>query len=380
MKHYDVIIVGRGLTGLSTAWHLKRLGIRRIVLIAPKRMTSNCGSLLATMATTTLHDNISRPVHNLGADITRTLLATTRHGFSQLADLLDCWNLSHAVGQVRRIALTDHETEEMEIATTWLESHGFPARHTKRPSKYHGCKSLQLDGAASLSFNSKDLLNKMEQEIKVDSISSTVTSMTTQSSGLLVQTACGERYQGEIVVAACHEGIRKLIPDLSESLVNHADQSVEFELLRGELPINPGDHVLAGHGHYWLTYHHQKRLTAGGCKFLRKWAGVEAEKATVMTEISQTLKNKWEEIFAIQLSEPKSSLGFLELCACDELPIIGPMYGDSRVLVASGFINSGVSLAMAAGQGLAEFITAGKSQTISPVFLPARMRSLPESL
>ena len=181
------------------------------------------------------------------------------------------------------------------------------------------------------------------------------------------------------MVAACHAGIKTLVPELATTLVNHADQRVEFDLLEGDAPIEPGDHVLAEHCHFWVTYTHHKKLIAGGARFLRKWGGVEAESSTVMDHISTTVKKKWEDIFDIKLSEAISARGFIELYACDELPIIGPMFGNSRILVASGYMNSGSSFALAAGQGLAEYVATGKSKSVSSIFLPNRLRSLPES-
>lgn len=379
MNSYDVIIIGRGLSALSTAWHLRRLGIRRLCLVAPNRTWSNCGSYLGHTATVSLHDNITRSVHNLGADVARDLLALSRRGFSQLVDFLQTWNLPHATGQVIRLGLSEHEAVEMEIASKWLSENGFPSGHEKNSTSYSGCHSVQYDGAASVSFDMQELLNRFEKDLKTETIVTTVASLAEQPGCIAVNTSCGKKYHSELVVTACHEGIKNLVPDLASTLVNHADQRIEFELVRGKIPLMPGDHVLAGHGHFWATYTRQKRLIAGGAKFLRKWGGVEAASASVMDNVSMAVKKKWEEVFAIKLSAPISTRGFIELYACDELPVIGPMYGNSRILVASGYRNSGGSFALVAGQSLAEFITTGNSKTLSPRFLPIRLRSLPES-
>jgi len=187
------------------------------------------------------------------------------------------------------------------------------------------------------------------------------------------------KFHCELVVVACHDGIKQLVPDLAPALINHADQRIEFKILGGHIQLNPGDHVVAGHNHYWLTYSHRRSVIAGGARFLRKWGGVEAEGAPVINDITKTVKEKWEQILNIKLSPPQSANGFIELYACDELPIIGPMFGQSRILVASGYMNSGASFSLAAAQGLAELITKGHSASVSPNFWPARLRSLPES-
>lgn len=379
MKSYDVIIIGRGLSALSTAWHLRRLGIGRVCLMAPNQNWSNCISFSGHMATASLHDNISRTVHNLGVEAAKDLLALGRLGFSQLVDLLETWRLPHATGQVIRIGLSDHETTEMEVATKWLKENGFPSALKKASLPFHGCRSVQHDGTAAVSFDMQGLLSRLEQDLNAETMVTTVGSLEEKESGVVVNTSCGKKFHSEIVVAACHAGIKTLVPELATALVNHADQRVEFDLVEGDAPIEPGDHVLAEHSHFWVTYTHQKRLIAGGARFLRKWGGVEAESATVMDHVSTTVKNKWEDIFDIKLSEPISARGFIELYACDELPIIGPMFGNSRILVTSGYMNSGSSFALAAGQGLAEYVATGKSKSVSSIFLPNRLRSLPES-
>jgi glycine/D-amino acid oxidase-like deaminating enzyme len=378
MKSYEVVIIGRGLTALGVAWHLKRLGIKRICLVAPPRSSHNCASFLAHTATASLHENISRTVHNLGAPISRDLLDLTRRGFSQLANFVADWNLPHSVGEVLRFSLSDHETTEMDVATEWLNQHGFAASHDKNSASSQFF-STQFDGAASLSFDVKLFLETLEKEANVESFSTKIVSIYTDTKGATLSTPSSSKYHCELVVVACHDGIKQLVPDLAPALINHADQRIEFKILNGNIQLKPGDHALAGHNHYWLTYSHQRTLITGGARFLRKWGGVEADEAPVISDITKTVKEKWEQILKIKLSTPLATTGFIELYGCDELPIIGPMFGQSRILVASGYMNSGASFSLAAAQGLAELITKGYSTAVSPNFWPARLRSLPES-
>jgi glycine/D-amino acid oxidase-like deaminating enzyme len=112
---------------------------------------------------------------------------------------------------------------------------------------------------------------------------------------------------------------------------------------------------------------------------MRTWGGVEATDASASHSISLIIKQRLEALLGVKLSKPRSAVGFIELLACDELPIIGPMFGNTRILIASGFMNSSVSFRLAAGRGLAEFIADGQSPTVSEAFLPRRLRSLPES-
>jgi glycine/D-amino acid oxidase-like deaminating enzyme len=101
-----------------------------------------------------------------------------------------------------------------------------------------------------------------------------------------------------------------------------------------------------------------------------------------MTNVTNTVKTKIGELFradGVKLSDPVTAAGILDIRACDEIPIIGPMFGDSRVLLASGYMGSGLTLGFAAGLGLADFVAAGKSRIIPSLFHPNRLRSLAET-
>lgn len=379
MKSYDVIIVGRGLAALSTAWHLNRLGIRRICLIGPTPTQDNCHSMLASCAFASLHDNITRAVHNLGPEVAKDLMFLARCGLFELINHLERWSIDRALGQVIRLGLSQHETQEMKIATTWLSQNGYPAHHVEKPSFQKTCDSIQFDGAASISFDSDVLMKRLETNSACDVWPTDVILAEQLSSSMRLRTSSGQIFESELAVLACHQGIKSLLPILAPTLVNHADQSVEFDIQSGHLHTNQGDHIIAGHGQLWFTHSHKNKLRAGGARFMRPWAGVEATEATASPAISINIKQTIENLLGVKLSRPKSAVGFIELLACDELPIIGPMFGNSRFLIASGFMNSSLSFRLAAGRGLAEFITQGRSSTVSDSFLPRRLRSLPES-
>lgn len=379
MKSYDVIIVGRGLTALSTAWHLKRLGIRRVCLIGPTPTPDNCHSLLANYALASLHDNVTRAVHNLGPEVAKDLMLLARSGLFELTSHLERWNIDRAFGQIIRLGLSQHESQEMKIATNWLEANGYPAHHEQKTSEFKNCNSVQYDGAASISFDAGALIRKLEIHSECDVESTNVLSTEPIGNSIRLKTSCGQMFESEVAVLACHQDIKNLLPVLAPTLVNHADQLVEFDIQSGIPGTNRGDHVIAGHGQFWFTHTYKNTLAAGGAKFMRTWGGVEATEATASLPISLNIKQTFEKLLGLKLSEPKSAVGFIELLACDELPIIGPMFGNSRILIASGFMNSSLSFRLAAGRGIAEFIAEGRSQTVPETFLPRRLRSLPES-
>ena len=377
MSSFDVIIIGRGITGLSAAWHLYRHGIRKICLIAPKISPETTATLGPGYASVSLHDNISRAVHGQGSEVAHAILNLNRTGFSGLLDFARERNIFHQVGQVSRFADSDLEAKEMTKAVAWLVANGFPASIEKNENRL-----VQRDGAAAASLDISMTLKFLEKESKAAVRSNSVKAIKSNSNGVDVSLEDDTIVSGEMVIAACHSGIKELIPEMEHTLVNHADQWMEFEVTKGTLPLAPGDLTFTAHSHFWMSCATQNTLRAGGARFLRKWAGIEAESAPVMGNITNAVKTKIEELFkseGVKLSDPVKASGILDIRACDEIPIIGPMFGDSRILLASGYMGSGLTLGFAAGQGLAEFVDAGKSKVIPSLFHPNRLRSLTET-
>jgi glycine/D-amino acid oxidase-like deaminating enzyme len=142
--------------------------------------------------------------------------------------------------------------------------------------------------------------------------------------------------------------------------------------------LTPGNLLLSDFSQYWISVTSDRKLRAGGARYLRKWAGVEAIEAHLDEKITSTVKKRIESLFDVKLSNPTLQHALLELRACDEIPIIGPMYDDSRVLMAGGYMGSGLTLGCAAGRGLSEFIIEGRSKTVPAIFHPKRLRSLAE--
>ncbi len=376
MRSFDVIIIGRGMTGLSTARHLKSYGIKSVCIIGPNRDFTNCSSLNAGYASCSLHDNISRIVHGHGDEAASELLGLIRRGFSGLMTEASRFDTPVTEGQVFRLTESVMEEREMLIATSWLSAHGFPAATNKTRTSSRTL-TFQSDGAASASIDVRHLMDHMESDIEFTIRSDQVLGVTPHPGHIEVRTQTGGKILSQIVVVAGHVGIKALIPKLESCLVNHADQWAEFEF-RGKHPaLTPGSLVFADFGQYWLSVTSNQKIRAGGARYLRKWAGVEADHAWLEERITDSIRNRIADLFRVELSAASQQHALLDLRACDEIPIIGPMFDDSRVLVSGGYMGSGLTLGYAAGAGLADFIGKGTSKSVPEIFHPKRLRSLP---
>ena len=373
MKTYDITIIGQGITGLSAALHLNQAGFRNLCMIAPPTTPDNTATISTQYASVTLHDNISRFAHNLGSAMALSSVELNRKGFSSLLAFILAHKLEHQSGEVLRFADSEHESREMDVATNWLASHGFPAA-----IKRSGNTIVQRDGAASLCLNGSDILHALRNETLGQHIPDQVTGITSHANGITLSLATGEKINSEMVILACHRGIKDLLPTMSQSLVNHADQLV---YLRTDQPIKnarPGDVLFTQHSQFWAVIKTPNHVVAGGAKFLRKWGGIEANKADVLPQVTEAIAEKFTRILGVKHLTPMTSSGLIDLRACDERPIIGPMFGNQRILMGCGYMGSGITLGYAAGQGLAEFVSTGRSTLIPAYFHPSRLRSLPD--
>jgi glycine/D-amino acid oxidase-like deaminating enzyme len=265
----------------------------------------------------------------------------------------------------------------MAKAVAWLTGNGFPASFERI-----GERQVQRDGAAAASLDISLTLSILEKQSRAEVRTNFVKAIRSGPTRVDVSLDDGTVVSSEMVIAACHVGIKELIPTMEHSLVNHADQWMEFKVTNGTLPLDPGDLVFTAHSHFWMSCSGSNTLRAGGARFLRNWAGIEADAAPIMPKITNTVRAKIEELFkadGLKLSDPVKVAGILDIRACDEIPIIGPMFGDSRILLASGYMGSGLTLGFAAGLGLAEFVNSGRSKVVPSVFHPNRLRSLTET-
>jgi glycine/D-amino acid oxidase-like deaminating enzyme len=374
MNTFDVTIIGQGITGLSAAFHLNSAGFRNIAIVAPPPSPQNNTTLSSHYASVTLHDNASRFTHSLGSDLARAMIDLNRKGFSGLLAYVLNNKIQHRRGEVLRFANSDHEAHEMAIATAWLSSQGFPAQ-LKASDDF----IIQRDGAASINFNASDVIDTLRHEVTHHYLPSTVIKIISHSHGIRLELDNRLKVHTEMVITACHQGIKTLLPDMGDVLVNHADQFVVFRSAKRIAKASPGDMLFARHSQFWASIKDDHHIIAGGAKFLRRWGGLEAKSAEVLPQASQAIAQEFEPILGGHQLYEINSGGLIDLRCCDERPLIGPMFGDSRILVASGYMGSGMTLGFAAGQGLAEFVTTGRSKIIPPYFYPARLRHLPDT-
>lgn len=385
-RRFDVAVIGAGVTGLSAAWHLASRGVSQIALSSSTKAqpATRLGTGLASAG---YLDNFTRFSHHFGETEAAGLWRLGEQAFASLRKAAAHFGVQATEGRHVRLATGDDELVEARRAVAQLKAQGFSAALVE--GKGLSLSGLRLDervqavqddgaGSRALSIDAADLLDKVSAAVTAPRIPA-VTHIRHETQGLVLEHDDGTTTGCEIAIVAAHLETARLVPEIASALVSVADQwtSLTFEGSDAFPESLIGTLFTAKHGHEWGGFTGKDRMILGGARYLRRWAGIEAERADAEPRISEHLLKLAVRTFGFGATPRVAGAGgFLDCRPCDELPIVGPMFGDGRVLVATGFLGSGLTLGWLAGDCLAELVVTGKSDKMPRRLWPERLRSL----
>ena len=388
-KRYDVAVIGAGITGLSAALHLEARGVARVALSSSTKPRG--ATRLATgLGTAGFIDNFTRFSYQFGTVTAAESWHFAQNALHSLVSGANRLGISVRTGRHYRLATGEDELVEARRAIAELRGEGFAATLAEGACTIGGLTltprvlAVQEDetketvGAHALAIDCVALMEAMTRAVKARRVPETKR-IRYEPAGLVLEHADGVETRCEVVICAAHLDIAKLVPGIASALVSVADQwcRVVFKEGTGFPDGLIGSVFSAKHGHEWGGFLAPGEMILGGARYLRKWAGIEATEAEVLPAISQHLLKLAVQTFALngrpELAQAES---FLDCRPCDELPVIGPMFGDGRVLVATGFLGAGLTVGWLAGECLAELVATGKSARLPRRYWPERLRSL----
>ena len=377
----DVVVIGAGISGLSTVLHLNQQNVHNIILVdAPERSTS---SLCPGGLSGSFLDNYSRITVVHGLDQAYQIVRFAQNGFLSLLDYLNSRGLPVKVGPRIRLLNTAQEVEEAQIACSELNKSGFSARFLGRgdESEYwsnlgSSILGMQLEGQVGGWTDPTLLLDSLRDGIDYSPICDRVVGLEYLPNRVQLNLENGTTIRSEMVCLCSHIGIDRLIPELKGVFVPYADQWEMFSF-EGNLRHLEGSYLSIGHGYQYGGVPISGSFVLGGGRFLRKGAGIGKTASQSDERVSDFLFDQVRTHFmGISNVKRTDSRALVGCRPCDELPVIGPMFGDGRVLVASGFMGTGLGLGFLAGKCLADFVSFGKSDLACEKFLPIRLRSM----
>ena len=379
MNRVDVAIIGAGVTGLSTAFHLKSLGLESMAVFEDP--ASQVSSLLCPgMAFGGLMDNYTRIEHAYGRHIARDVWGFSHLAFEKLVGFLNAQGAK--LRRVRRLRLLVREDElaEARQATDLLLRDGFSTRfmagHGEFSQGILGDRvlGLQEDMEGAAVFKPEDLRRSLlTEDVASKVIQRRVKRLEVGPKEVAFEAASGERWGSQMVVLAAHGGIAKLSPFFEDVLIPYADQWHQMTVRESGCP----EVVYSAHHGYEWGHIGTDTAWIGGGRFLRPMAGISQPKAEVSDKAYHYLKRGWSGLWpSCALGRAQLSRSFFGLRPCDELPLIGPMFGENRLLLGAGYMGLGLAAGFAAGQALAELIYHGRCFWLPRMLEPRRLRAL----
>ena len=370
----QVTIVGGGITGLSTAYHLNLLGIDQITIIDDHndQTTSRAcaGFVLGSM-----FDNITRLAHAYGLPFASQIYRFSQQAFDSINSFCRQHGVPLTTAEHRRLIVSTNEKIEATKAVTLFRQGGFAAQLLPVDQQLYDSDrvyAVQDDAIGGGYLDLQQLFAKLS--VKVRRIKGRVTAINNDGSYMVD----GKTFASELIVVAGHHHIAELITDLREIIIPYSDQWSVFQLTTANNFLRRGQIYTANHGHEWAVVADNNMLHIGGARFLRRFAGIGDAKPYTDNKISSYLSQRFADYLpslrgCLQLATTTALIG---VRPCDELPIIGPMYGNDRLLFACGYLGNGLSWGFQAGKCLAELIADGYSSSLPRQLWPERLRSM----
>jgi glycine/D-amino acid oxidase-like deaminating enzyme len=374
-EHYDIAIIGGGITGLSAAYHLSQTSYR--VCISENAYPESTSEASAEMITGGFIDNYTRIAQRHGNDLAKSAWTYSCSAFDETIAFAKGQGIPYEAGQRLRLIETEDEKTESLKAVQQLRKAGFASEFDiKLPLGSHNLLGIQVDGPRAAWIEKDKLLNVLRLGSQRCIRRGFTQTLTRDNDHFLMTTTSGP-IRAELVILASHLGIRTLLPNLKEALVPSQDQWLRFRTKdEAVIPFPIGTVLTWRHGHYWAQVERKDRLCLGGARFLRPLAGFEASKAELSEKISTHLPEAWAKYFpGIRLEALVDQKPGLDIRPCDELPLIGPMFGESGVFIGTGYMGQGLSLGFKAGQSLASIVL-GKKDDLPRCLWPERLRNL----
>ena len=382
-NYHPIIIIGAGISGLSTAYHLNKFGFDKLKIISDPNV-SQSHQLEGAYVIGGSWSNFTRISHARGFVDAANIWQFGDQAFDSVEEF--CSNHPEVIwekGQRMRLICSDHELQEAQLAVSQL-SKTTSGVELCAPSKFSGlhnqrCLAVQVDGQRGAYVNAKTFLRALRSHVKQTIIEGKVVQINELANGVEIQLENGLRYMTEMLVVTAHHSIGDLIPNLKNAVIPVADQCLEIILetktKQQESILSAGNFLSANHGYEW-TVCHENQYISGGCRYLRRHGGVGDSFPRYLKNVEQKIIEQFMGIYQTRVKTFKTGYVGTDIYPCDELPLIGPMYGSSKILVATGYMGQGVSYGFYVGKCLTELALTGKSDHLPRIFWPERLRSL----
>ena len=370
-QRVEVAIIGGGITGLTTAQHLKDAG-RRVVVLEAGRIGD--GTTGGTSAHLDYHpdEGFVKLIKRFGEEPARTMVQARRDAIDQIEQWrqrfqIDCdfvripaYLYTESDGGLRSIE-KQHEAARRLGATCEMSR--------EVPLPFRSAGGLRLEGCAR--FHVLQYLRGLAQHIHGDSVTihenTRVLQPPQDGEPCTLETPTG-RVQADVVIAATHSAFHGIC---SIDLRVAPYQSYVLEV---EVDDSTGDALFwddAEPYHYtrWTGSGKPNSLMIGGADHKTGQGGDERQPYRDLEHYVRDhyrvrdVRHRW----SAELFEPD-----------DGAPYVGRLPSAGHVYVASGFSGVGLTWGTAAGRLLADLLL-GRRNPLAEILKPSRIKPLAEA-
>jgi len=347
----DVVVLGAGIAGAATARYLAEGGVEVVVVDPDPGAVDPLGHVELGAV-----EQPHRTVAALGAQA-EPLFAFARRG----ADLLEADGLLDRCGSLW-VAMEEGEGQEIPRSVEALRARGEPAEARDAGEVERHLAGGRMGPALWLPRDGRvDPVAArrawMEAEPSVRWVRGEGAPVRDPEVDGIVVSVGDRRIVAEVLVIAAGHRSAELDPALEERLMPVRDQWLRTAPVDRSLPLGR-----AGHG--WTAWQQDDagRLLVSGCR----WASPHLEVGeTDVTADGPAVRRVRERIEAflrdrLQVDARIEAVGARVFAnSPDGLPIVGPIPGDRRTIVAAGFGPSHVAWSVAAAHAIADGILEG---------------------
>lgn len=372
----EVVVIGGGLTGVSTAYWLRSLGIQTTLL---ERGELSCGATGRNGGHLVIgaNQNWGESVHSVGLEETLALWTFTQQSAELTRQFVEEYNVACDLHFNRwvTLALTPEQATDLRQSYDQMAAHGlvtdfWDAAEAAKQTHSSLFQAALVEPHHAQLWPAKLVLGIAQVAAQKGAIICPQTNVQTvqrQSDSFILQTDKGQ-IEAKSIVHATNAFTHHLLPELKDIITPVRGQVIATE----PVPRLWDFDWLANNSYEYAIQRLDGRIIFGGMRRRSptRESGVEDD-TTLEPNVSQGLRSFLREAFE-PLREAKIDYEWTGIMGYtpDDNPLIGKVPGRPDEYIAAGYTGHGMSVGFLAGKTLAETI-AGKQE----VFIPKAYRS-----